>query len=259
MRNFGRYYHNDYLNLVTESKDSFFTKEFNGAFFGAFFAFVFGVVAYFVQKKFDRYFKHKNAVVEMEYVLQRHLDMLSTNEYLLRGAIKTISADKFTFTLLNSFPLPDNLALKLADLALINKYEMEYVGTVTRMNHSMQTWQSMNDKLHDAAISGVLKEQDKNVNQGYLVTQAIELIKFLKGMDEEAQYLVAYVRVFIKKDKYIWSLPIYKYRNKLERDEDIVTDLEVKSELKLMKKEIIDSQAKSREKIKKVSEMKVTV
>lgn len=259
MRDFGRLYKPHILSEVVQKPNSFINSSFGGAFFGAFFAFVFGVIAFFIQKRFNRYFKHKNAVVELEYLLQRHLDLLSANEYLLRGAIKTINADKFTFTLLNDFPLPDKLALRLGDLALINRYEMDYVGTVTRMNHSMQTWQSMNDKLHDAAVSGVLNEHDKGVNQGYLVAQALELIKFLKGMDEEAQYLVAYVRVFMRRDKYIWSVPLYKYRNHLGRDEDIVADKEVKSELKVMRNEIVETQQKSKKRIQKIVEKKIVV
>ncbi len=221
----------------------------SGAFFGAFFAFLFGLIAYFLQKKFDKYHKHKNTVVELEYLLQEHLDSSATNQYLLNGAIKTISDDKFSFTLMNNFRLPEDLSLKLGELALINRYA-DYAITVQRMNHSMQTWQKTNEMLHTAAISGVLTQDARKVNQKHLIDQAMMLVKFLKGMDDETKYLVSYVRVFMRKDKNIWSIPVLK-RGK-ENGDDIVSDKEVTEELSEMEKEIADIQKRSKEKIDQI-------
>lgn len=222
-------------------------------FFGAFFAFIFGLITYYIQKRFDRYHKHKNATVELEYLLQENLDKSIANQFLLEGAIETISKDLFAFTLLTDFRQPPDLSLRLGDLGLINKYA-EYQTSVARMNHSMQTWQKMNEKLHDTAISGTLTEQAKQVNQAHLKSQASVVIKFLKGMDEETKELVTYVRVFMRKDKHVWSIPWLRRNNKLKIGDDVVTKKEVQDELRVTEKEIEEVQRQSKEKIKKIVE-----
>lgn len=243
----------DWHRYQYNTNDSLFSVT-SGAFFGAFFAFLFGLTAYFVQKKLDRYHKHKNAVVELEYLLQEQLDCSAANQYLLEGAIKTISDDKFSFTLINNFRIPEDLSLKLGELALINRYA-DYAITVHRMNHSMQTWQKMNELLHTAAISAALTTEARGINQKHLIDQAIVILKFLKGMDDETKYLASYVRVFMMKDKNIWSVPMLK-RSRNNR-EDIVSDEEAMKELSRMEEEIADVQKKSKEKIGKILKEKI--
>jgi len=243
--------HRFYSQIAETKPDNTFLADASGAFFGAFFAFIFGLVAYFIQKKFDRYHKHTYATVELEYLLQEHLDRSSANQYLLDGAIATISKDAFAFTLLSEFRLPEDISLRLGELALINRYA-DYQPSPVTMKHAMMTWQKMNEKLHEAAISGALTEVAKKLNQNHLVAQAKDVIKFLKGLDEDTKYLVSYVRVFMRKDKHIWSIPLIKRRGSLKQGDDIVSYKEVKAELKVMEKEIADVQKNSRAKIEKI-------
>lgn len=243
--------HRFYRQLAETKSENAFFNDASGAFFGAFFAFIFGLVAYFIQKKFDRYHKHTYATVELEYLLQEHLDRSSANQYLLEGAITTISKGAFAFTLLSEFRIPEDISLRLGELALINRYA-DYQTSARRMNHSMMTWQKMNEKLHEAAISGALTEEAKNRNQEHLVAQAKDVIKFLKGLDEDTKYLVSYVRVFMRKDKHIWSIPLIKRGGSLKQGDDIVYDKEVRAELKVMEKEIVEVQKNSKAKIEKI-------
>lgn len=62
---------------------------FFGAFFGAFFAFVFGIMAYHYTKRREKWKIHHNAIVRAERLVNRHLNQISGNKHLLKGALET--------------------------------------------------------------------------------------------------------------------------------------------------------------------------
>lgn len=238
---------------IVEQNDASFLADASGAFFGALFAFGFGLVAYFVQKKFDRYHKHKNAVVELEYLLQEHLDLNAGNRYLLQGAIETIDKGAYNFTILTPFRLPENLSLKLGNLELINRYA-GYCVSASKLNHSMATWEKMTDQLHQAAIAGALTNVAKAANQAHLRAQALDLIRFLYGLEAETKKLVSYIRIFLRLDKNIWSIPLLE--KKLSTKE-IISAKEIESEAKKMEKEIEEIGKESRDRIDQIKKIKV--
>lgn len=242
-----------YIECLTNQDKNNFLADASGAFFGALFAFGFGLIAYFIQKKFDRYHKHKNAVVELEYLLQEHLDLNAGNRYLLQGAIKTIDKGAFNFTILTPFRLPENLSLKLGNLELINRYA-GYCVSASKLNHSMATWEKMTDQLHQAAIAGALTEDAKKANQAHLRAQAMDLIRFLFGLEKETKELVSYVRIFLRLDKNIWSIPLLE---KKLGTKEIITHKEVKAEEKKMEKEIEEIGKESRDRIDQIKKIKV--
>src|SRR5882757_3347002 len=61
-----------------------------GAFFGALFAFLFGLLAFWLQKKRERFIMHKNAVVELESLLWDHYDTNLRNEDRVKSSINTL-------------------------------------------------------------------------------------------------------------------------------------------------------------------------
>lgn len=237
-------------NLVQcVSQPKFTFSEADGAFFGAFFAFLFGVATFFMQKKFERYHKHKNAVVELEHLLQEHLDTIYANEYLVEGAVDTIDKRKLSFTLFSQLRVINDISIRLGELGLMNRY-FGYQSSLLRMNHSMETWQKMNEKLHEAVIAGIITPEAIEANQNHLKDQVIVVGKFLKGLYEDASFLVSYVRVFMRKDKHIWSVILTKKITK--NSEEIVTDKEAKKELAAMKEEIKEIGNKSKARITEI-------
>lgn len=248
-----RFNHPVVIEHIVAPRESNLLADAAGAFFGAFFAFTFGLIAYYIQKKLDRYHKHKNSVVELEHLLQEHFDVSSGNQYLLKGAIETISKGAFNFTILTPFRLPDDITLRFGNLELLNKY-MPYSTSVTKLNHGMMTWGKMVDQLHQAAIAGALSPQAKKANQEHLKAQALDLIRFLLGLDQETKELVAYVRIFLRKDKYIWSIPLIERSGK-----QIVSKEEITAEKKKLEKEMEEIGEESRKQIDEIKNIKVNL
>jgi len=247
------YYHhlfNTAPTIVVKTQDSFLPSAI-GAFLGAFFAFIFGLITFFVTKKLERYWLHKKSAVEIEHILQQHLDQNASNKYLLQGAIKTLQKKHMTYTLLDLLRLPEGIDMRIGDLELLNKYQ-DYEEPAIKVNHSMTAWQGLNERLSQVVINNPdLPTGVINQNMTHLEEQAGDLIKFIDGLDEETQIFLAYITVYLRKDKHYWSK--WWLRKKTNRTE-LVTDDEVKIELKKLQKSIEEISRKSRERIAKIME-----
>jgi hypothetical protein len=177
-----------------------------GAFFGALFAFAFGLIAFYCQKIFERYWKHRNAIIEIEHLLNDHLNNNAGNQYLVKGAINTLVRNNMPYTLLNQFRLPDDIHLRIGDLVVLNKYA-EYKDPVEKVNHGMTAWQGLNERLHQNVISNPgISGNIVHTSMNHLQKSAEELYKFLILLDTDTTHFLAYIRIYLKKDKYIWSI-----------------------------------------------------
>ena len=218
-----------------------------GAFLGAFFAFTFGLIAFYLQKKFEMYWKHKTAVVEIEHILNDHLDVSATNQFLLQGAINTLKRHNITYTLLNQFRLPDDIDLRFGDLELANAY-LNYKGSVIRLNHGMNTWQGLNERLQQTVIANPNTPPPiVHKNMEIIREKAEELFKFLLGLDEDTIKFLAFIRVYLKKDKHIWTIWLLRKEKK-----EVVTKEEIDKELETLNGEVAEISKESRERIAKI-------
>jgi hypothetical protein len=234
--------------IIVNSNDSIWSSAL-GAFFGAFAAFIFGLIAFYLQKKFERYWKHKNSVVEIEHLLQDHLDQSAANQFLLNGAIETLQRHHMTYTLLTQLRLSEDINLRVGDLELLNKY-FDYKEPVVKVNHGMKTWEGMNTQLHQTIISNpTLPAPIVHQNMNHLKEQAQSLLKFMAALDKDTEYLLGYVRVYMRKDKHIWSLWLHKKRYS---DAEFVSEDEIQSEIKILESEIREISEKSKERIQKI-------
>jgi len=220
-----------------------------GAFLGAFFAFGFGVIAFYLQKKFERYWKGKNTVVEIEHLLNDHLNTISGNRYLFGGAINTLKKNNMTYTLLAPFRLPKDINLRIGNLDLLNKYS-DYKEPVEKVNHGMKAWQGLNEQLHQTVIANPgTPPTIVHKNMNHIQGQAETLLKFLNALEEDTRHFLAYIRIYMRKDKHIWSIWLLEMQNK---DKPVVTKSEVKKELKKLQKEVEEISAESRKRIAKI-------
>lgn len=222
-----------------------------GAFFGAFFAFAFGLVTFYLQKKLKRYWEHKRAVVELEHLVNDHLDNSSVNQYLLEGAIKTLQKHHMAYTLLNQFRLPKGINIRVSNLDVANAY-LGYKDSALKLNHGMNTWQGLNEKLQQNVIANPeLPPPIIHENMRHIQKQAESLLKFLTGLDEDAKRFLAFIRIYLRKDKHIWSIWFLKKKNK---NKPIITEKEAEEELRVLDNEIKEISENSRRRIAEIME-----
>lgn len=236
--------------IVITSNDSIWPSAI-GAFFGAFFAFIFGLITFYVQKRLERYWKHKNAVVEIEQLLNDHLNTISGNRFLLEGAAKTLKGHNMTFTLLTQFRLPEDMNLRLGNLELLNRYA-DYKEPVEKLNHGMNSWQGLNDRFQQNVIANPgMPVSMVHKNMEHIQGQGETLIKFLNGLDQDTQDLLSYVRIYMRKDKHFWSLWFHKED---EERNPLITKKEVKEELNTLKEQVKKISEESKKRIDKITQ-----
>ncbi len=248
MHNFSQFYKAKMIPEIIVHSNASIWPGAVGAFLGAFSAFIFGLVTFYLQKKFERYWKHKNAVVEIEHILQDNLDQNSANQYLLKGAIETLQAH-MSYTLLTPLRLSEDINLRIGDLEVLNMY-FDYKEPLVKVNHGMLTWQGVNTQLHQTIISNPNTPAPiVHKNMSILRSQAESLLKFMVGLDKDTQYLLGYIRLYMRKDKHIWSKWLYKKRNK---EKPFISEKEIQQEVESLQSEIKEVSKKSRERIDKI-------
>lgn len=218
-----------------------------GAFLGAFFAFLFGLLTLWIQKLRERFILHKNAVVELEYLLNEHLNDIAKNGYLIKHDISILSNANLTYDRLYPLRLPHDLELRLADLDIINKY-FSYKESVLRINADLKKINDALDNINNVIISrGTIHKN----NFTHIVQQMEILNKFLSLLTEECKYLLAFTRVYLRrihsfkaKRGLIYKLNSYK----------TITEEEIKDELKVLEGEVHEVMNESRKKIEKTLE-----
>jgi len=170
-----------------------------GAFLGAFFAFIFGIIAYDYTKHREKWKAHHGGVVKAERLLNRHLNQISGNIHLLKGALDTYVKNAFSENGLN--PIEDiDLAIDFHNIGIINVY-MDYQSLVEKVNHDLGSWNRSNDRQFTAALSGVVHPADIAVNRKHLADRTKEIIQHLEDLMQETYSTGAYIREFLKFDK----------------------------------------------------------
>lgn len=220
----------------------------SGAFLGAFFAFLFGFLTFWMQKKRERFFKHKNAVVELEYLLNEHLNDIAKNSFLLTHDIDILRRRHFTYDRLYTFRIPLDLELRLGDLDVINRY-FSYRESASRLNADFSKINAAFDNLTNFTLAYGRKPDEGNFT--HLIQQMEILIKFLDLVVDEAKNLLAFTRIYLKRLESVREkgLNIYKLNGY-----SLITDKEMKKELTILNKEIDETMKESRERIKKALE-----
>jgi hypothetical protein len=236
--------HNRCLVIISNSSNSFLNNAAVGAFLGAFFTFIFALWTYRYTKKHEFWMKHKRATVLTEHLMNRHLNEISDNAYLAEGSISLLSSENFTYNEFHQLPVPE-IMIDFQNLDLINKYA-DYEADIHKLNNDMQSWNRANKGLWEALISGKIDIESSKQNVSHLIKQAQMISRFLKATLEDTYSLGAYVRVFMRKDK-------FDRFGRLEKTNEIkLSDEEVTLERKDFIKQSKDTMKKSREKIEKI-------
>ncbi len=130
------------------SSSSVFSS-FWGAFSGALFAFLFGIATYVIAKRRERFIQHKNAIIKLERMLNRHLDELAILEKIIGDTSAILKLGKLTSNRLFGFKMPEGLDLELYSLDLVNRL-FSYQSHINRLdfdvlslNHSLTLFENI--------------------------------------------------------------------------------------------------------------------
>lgn len=188
-------------NLVKASSHiyGFFNNNSVSSFLGAFFAFIFGIIAYIYTKKREKWASHHNALVKTEQLLNRHLNDISGNIFLLKGSLETFSKGAFSENELNPLENPDFMT-EFHNLELINTYQ-DYESLVRKVNHDMLAWNRSNARLFDVALSGRVGKDSIDKNRAELMRRTKEIVNHMKDLMESTYTTGAYIRKFMAVDK----------------------------------------------------------
>ena len=78
------------ITTFVSSLGYFFNNSSVAAFMGAFFAFSLGLITYDYTKRREKWKLHHDGIVKTERLINRHLNGISGNIFLLKGAIETM-------------------------------------------------------------------------------------------------------------------------------------------------------------------------
>lgn len=189
----------DQVENHNNSVASFFNNTSVGAFLGAFSAFILGVVTYNYTKRREKWKLHHDGLVKTERLINQHLNEISVNIFLLKGAIEAMESGAFTENMLNLLDNTDYL-VDAHNVSLISIY-FDYRSLVVMCNHDMAGWNRSVDRLFTAVLSGKVKDSDIERNRQGLIKRSKSIIEFLKNLMEETYTTGAYIRKFMEIDK----------------------------------------------------------
>jgi len=231
------------FDILIDQNNRTFTNDavvaFLGGFSGAFFAFLLSLLDNRISKKRDRYFKHKNAMVKMEYVLVKHQDEVNRLVYLLKNTIEILEQGIFTHNRFPGLNVTEGIELELGDINLINEVS-NYWLSVERVNNDCNSLNRLLETLQRIAISGAIPNGENFV---HLIELMKSLMKYLRELfiDEDIT-LNAYICILLDKEKNTSEF------RKLQRLYKIVEHKITKQQINKVKKEIYKEMSKRKKK-----------
>lgn len=145
------HYHHLYSHFTTSG--SSFLGTLLGAFLGAFFAAIFGFITYIITKRRERFVEHKNSLVKLERVLNKHLNDFGTLSVLAKGMDHILGNGRPDVTRLFLLEIPNDIDMKLGSIDLCNKF-LTYQICIDRINHNASSINHALTRIEDLFISG---------------------------------------------------------------------------------------------------------
>ena len=217
------YYHH-FHNSVSNSSN------FWGSFLGAFFAFIFGLIAYRITKKWERFVQHKNSLVKLDRVLNRHLDHLEILKVLASDSLRILNENKLTPNRLYEIKIPDNLDMELGSIDIVNKL-FSYQLYIDKLNINTLHTNSALNRIEEVAVTGQKPHSD---NIDFIKKMFTGILADLTPLQELTQDLLIVVRINYKKiEKETFLCGILRNHWDFE-----ITETEIKNENCIFEKEV---------------------
>lgn len=222
----------------------------SGGLFGAFFGVLFGILASIFERKRLSVIDHKKAVVELEHLLNEHLEHLSRAENIAKDMHEFISQGHSTFMRFTLLRLVYGLELRMKDIELINE-SFTHRETVSAINGDLNTLNRALDLSYQSLLSGRVPLEAQKINANHLAERLSEIKVLLKNEIQETKRFLARARVIFRKIKNVSESSVVFCRDVLTPY--IVGD-EIEQELQKIDNEIADAARKHQEKLAKLKQ-----
>jgi len=207
------------------------TSSFWGALAGAFFAFVFGLIAYVITKRRESFVEHKNTLVRLQRVLNKHLQDIGSLDTLARGMDTSLSFGNTTSNRLPKMEIPEGLDMQIRSVDLVNKL-MTYQISVDRLNLNVSMVNHALTRIEDLFINGrTVAVQNLNIVRNNLS----QLREDLSRLNERTKRFLVLVRLHYKKIKDKNSFVYGVYFTQWEQD---ISEEEIRKEHQKLEEEI---------------------
>lgn len=248
---FGTYFA---FSRLFSTQNSSFIENFEGAFLGAFFAFLFVRIGEALTKIYNRHSKNDYALVVFEHHLNDSLSILADNIYVIDGfldVIETLEKSPEEPILyankLHEIPINKESLLSLSNLELINDMASSNVA-VRKLNNTMETVISSYIETKEAFISKSINQKTYYYNFMSMKPTFITLKKFTLASREEIVEILAAVRVLIGEAPILTRLIRKTLKIKYSKE----MKFKINEEIEKLKIEIETVSKESKERIDKI-------
>ncbi|MEI8175085.1 MAG: hypothetical protein WCG28_04000 [bacterium] len=184
-----------YHNFINHSNNSSSSAIFWGAFAGAFFAFAFGLITYVVTKRRERFVQHKNSLVKLERILNKHLNDIGVFHTVVMDMSNTFAHQKVASSRLFPIELPKDLDMEIGSVDLINKL-LTYQVTLDRLNFNSSTLNHAITRVEDLFINS----QSVPAQNFSFITQMLNgFLDSVPKINEMTKKFLVIVRIHLSK------------------------------------------------------------
>lgn len=215
-------------NKIIIEKDSNFITNGLSAFMGALFAFLFVVLGKLFAEIYSRNKRHRNALVEAEYVLNEYLGINYDNVFLINGFIEAINRNFVCTNHFTKLEINKSVLLNLYNIDLINDLHTLNID-IYKTNESLETATSWYNKINESFLDKKMIKEDYDINLKQISEKFQTLKIFLESLEEKIIIVQAKIRVLLKEESVVdWFIKFVSHKEHYPNNFDKKYNEEIK-------------------------------
>lgn len=181
------------------------SEQFWGAFAGASFAFLFGLITYFITKRYERFFKHVTAAVKLEYALIGQVDYIQIAQHDIGAMLDALKNNANAMNRINILPIESGFFDGTKSLYMANRY-FQQRRRILIFNQNAERFNHILDRFEELSLISIQQAPNKII--GPHSTTITMLVAGLKSNLEELRKLL------IDTEKLLAELHLHQDYNK---------------------------------------------
>lgn len=228
---------------------------FEAAFFGAFFAFLFVRIGEGLTRYYNCKSKNYSALVKLQHHLNDCLGLIGDNLYVINSFLNSIGIlkekEKTPLPIigdqLDGLPIDKELIFYLSNIDLINDLSSFKLRT-RKLNDTMQTFNRVYKQVMDSFVDRKIDDASYRTNVLGMEANIVNVKKFLYASKDETIKLMASIRILLKDEPLLAAI----IRNFTKNRYDKTFPFKQKEQIKKIKNEIDEISKESRDRINNI-------